>query len=94
MDSWELQPGFLLTNQSPISQNWTDKSQKWLHEGVQFLKVVNTNPDNDLAKQLACLDAFAMLVRFLKVVPKKSQKWLKEVIGFLKVVQNKSRKWL
>ena len=41
---------------------------------VQFLKVVNTNPNNDFVKQLACLDAFDMLVRFLKVVTRKSQK--------------------
>ena len=69
MDYWELQLGFLLTNQSPIYRNWTDKSQKWLREMVQFLKVVN----NDFAKQPACLDAFAMLVRFLKVAPKISK---------------------
>ena len=68
MDYLELQLGFLLTKQSPISQNWTDKSQKWLHAMVQFLKVVNTNLKDDFAKQLACLDALAMLVWFLKVV--------------------------
>ena len=41
---------------------------------VQFLKVVNTNFNNDFVKQLACFDALAMLVRFLKVVTRKSQK--------------------
>ena len=74
MDYWELQLGFLLTNQGPISQNRTDKSQEWLHGMVQFLKVVNANTNNDFVKQLACLDALAMLVRFLKVVTRKSQK--------------------
>ena len=83
MDYWELQLGFLLTNQSPIYRNWTDKSQKWLREMVQFLKVVN----NDFAQQPACLDAFAMLVRFLKVAPKNLKNDFRKWLDFSKLLK-------
>ena len=83
MDYWELQLGFLLTNQSPIYRNWTDKSQKRLREMVQFLKVVN----NDFAQQPACLDAFAMLVRFLKVVPKNLKNDFRKWLDFSKLLK-------
>ena len=78
-----MQLGFLLTNQSPIYRNWTDKSQKRLREMVQFLKVVN----NDFAQQPACLDAFAMLVRFLKVVPKNLKNDFRKWLDFSKLLK-------